>query len=225
MLAKVLDVIFGVGFLVFLLGFILLLAGRKPKNTGVPLNVDLAELPRLEVVPEGFERVSTEWLNEQREKLLESQRLLGEERERHKQEMVTVQSNAITEMQQYKASLDLEFAERKRSDAKITAARSRTALVAKIAEHLAPILPGFPYNFKECRWFGEIFDFLVFENLEAGPDSDINVVFVEVKTRRSGGRVTNPREKQLRAAIESGRVRYEIFIPDVSEAKQVEADG
>jgi predicted Holliday junction resolvase-like endonuclease len=170
-------------------------------------------------IPEGMVLVSEQTVDKLREDLAESQRMLGEERARHKAEMVAVQSEALNAMQEHRATLELEFAEKRRSEAKATAARSRTSLVAKIAEHLAPILPDFPYNFKECRWFGEIFDFLVFEGLEDGPDAEVNVVFVEVKTRRSGARVTNPREKQLKAAIEAGRVRYEIFVPDTNGAK------
>lgn len=119
--------------------------------------------------------------------------------------------------------LELQFAQRKREEARLTTARSRTALVAKIGEHFAPLLEGFPYNFKDCRHVGEIFDFLVFDGLEEGRIRKI--VFLEVKTKVSGGRVTNKRERMLRDAIRRGDVAYDVFVPDTNGAKAIETDG
>lgn len=150
--------------------------------------------------------------------LAEAQRLLGEERANHARNMEAVQERAATNMREYKAKLDLENAEQKRATARDTAARSRVALVAKISEHFAPLLAGFPYNFKDVRHVGELFDFLVFDGLEEGKIR--KVVFLEVKTRRSGGRVSNAREKLLRDAINDGRVAYEVYVPNVEEAKR-----
>jgi predicted Holliday junction resolvase-like endonuclease len=112
------------------------------------------------------------------------------------------------------AAIRQEYTERRRAENKASNARSRTALVAKIGEHLAPLFEGFKYNLKDVRHVGEIFDFLVFDGLEEGEIRQ--VVFLEVKTKRSGARVTNPREKMLRDAVENGRVSYDIYVPPVN---------
>jgi predicted Holliday junction resolvase-like endonuclease len=116
------------------------------------------------------------------------------------------------ELRDEKHRLELEWAEKKRTDRKVSNARSRSALVAKIAEHMAPMLAGFPYNPKDVRHIGELFDFLVLDGLEDGEIRQ--VVFLEVKTRASG-RVTNPREVMLRDAIEGGRVIYDVYVPKI----------
>lgn len=110
-------------------------------------------------------------------------------------------------------ALEKEYAEKKRAENKLSNQRSRVALVAKIAEHFAPLLEGFPYSFKECRHIGELVDYIVYDGLEEGEIR--NVIFLEVKSRRSGIRVSNPRERMLRDAIDSGRVKYEIFVPKI----------
>jgi len=113
--------------------------------------------------------------------------------------------------------LEAEFHERKGTDRAVSNLRSRAALLAKVQEHLGPLIPGFPYPLKEVRHVGEIFDFLVYDGLEAG--GEISIVFLEVKTSASGRtrRVTNPREKLLRDAIAAGRVRYEVWQPPTPE--------
>lgn len=153
-----------------------------------------------------------------REEVARLNRAIGEAESRHIAAMQAVQKSAADEVREHKAKLDLEHAQKKREEAKATAARSRTALVAKIAEHFAPLLAGFQYNFKDCRHVGELFDFLVFDGLEDGEIRDI--VFLEVKSRKSGTRVTNPRERLLKKAIEEGRVRYEVYVPPVEVAKR-----
>lgn len=117
-----------------------------------------------------------------------------------------------------KQRLRAEAAENKREAAKQTAARSRIALVAKIAEHMAPLLAGFPYNFKEVRHVGEVFDFLVYKGLENGEIEE--VIFLEVKSGPGGRR--NPRERALKRAVDAGRVRYEVFVPDTAGARDAD---
>lgn len=171
----------------------------------------------VKVAPEGFELVSAAQMAQYRAELAQAQQLLGEEKATHKADVAAVQSKALAEMQAYRQSIDAEYALQKRKDAEATAARSRTALVAKIAEHFAPLLANFEYNFKDARHIGELVDFIVYDGLEEGYIK--HVVFLEVKTRKSGTRVTNPRERLLKEAIDAGRVRYDVYIPPVDEAK------
>lgn len=210
-----------------LLAVLLIVTFRSERGARVQPEVGLPEgfeSPSASLeVPQGFVQVSQEVLDKLHQDIANLNAQIGEEKAIHRAKLVEVQSQAIADVTQARNDLQLEFAEKKSTAAKATAARSRTALVAKISEHIAPLLKGFPYNFKEARWFGEIFDFLVLEGLEDGYIR--NVVFVEVKTRRSGSRVTNPRERMLKDAIEGGRVRYEVFVPDVRDAKAANVDS
>jgi predicted Holliday junction resolvase-like endonuclease len=138
---------------------------------------------------------------------------LAELRGTHERELDFIGKEADRLVTEEKHRLELEWAETKRTYAKQSNQRSRTALVAKVAEHMSPYLPGFKYNPKDARHVGEIFDFLIFDGLEAG--GPITVVFLEVKSNNR--RVTNPREVRLREAIESGRVKYQVFVPNVTE--------
>jgi predicted Holliday junction resolvase-like endonuclease len=134
---------------------------------------------------------------------------LRDEHDADNHELEEAYANAAVE---FRHQLELQFERQKREDRKQSNARSRTSLVAKISEHMAPYFPGFPYNPKEVRHFGEVFDFIVYDGIEEGRIR--NIVFLEVKT--SGrGRVTNPREKLLREAIKAGRIKYEVFVPQM----------
>lgn len=122
----------------------------------------------------------------------------------------------------YRHDLEVEYVAKKRADARLTAERSRTALVAKVAEHMTPYLAGFPFNPKDARHWGEVFDFLVYVGLEESGGTHIDeVVFLEVKTRRTGPRVTNRRERALREVLKAGRVRYQVWVPDLNGAKEI----
>lgn len=200
---------------------ILFLRGRREAGTYVQDEVGLPEgfVPPSAALetPSGMVLLTQGDLDKLHADIAELNRQIGENQAAHRAEIVTVKSQAITDVHTARSEMELEFSQRKRSDAQATAARSRTALVAKIAEHFAPLLRGFPYNYKDARHVGEIFDFLVFDGLEDGEIKQ--VVFLEVKTKKSGARVTNPREKMLRDAIRAGRISYEVFVPDTGDAK------
>jgi predicted Holliday junction resolvase-like endonuclease len=133
------------------------------------------------------------------------------------QHMLELQAREKThqdEMVKYRHSLEVEWERHKRDDRAQSNARSRSALVAKIGEHFAPLLGGFPYNFKDARHIGELFDYLVFDGLEDGEIR--NIVFMEIKSGKTyQSRQLQPRERMVKSAIEAGHVRYEVFTPDV----------
>src|SRR5689334_9807425 len=64
----------------------------------------------------------------------------------------------------------------RRYDADIRKARSesvkqsRAVQLGGIASQIAPLLPGFPYDPKDCRWAGQPIDMIVFDGLETGGD-------------------------------------------------------
>lgn len=84
--------------------------------------------------------------------------------------------------------------------------RSLAVTVGKVSEQLVPYLPGFAYNPKDARFLGSPVDLVVFDGLDAGTLT--RVVFLEVKT---GGAALSQRERQVRDAIQGGRVTWSEF--------------
>jgi len=86
--------------------------------------------------------------------------------------------------------------------------RSHLTVSGKVQEHLAPLLPGFvdEFNPRDARFLGSPVDFVVFDGLDAGEVA--RVVFVEVKSGRSG---LSARERLVREAVEAGRVEWRLL--------------
>lgn len=107
------------------------------------------------------------------------------------------QREAHVSLEQWKFSSEAVI----RSDA---IGRSRAVIVGKVTEHLAPFMPDFKFNPKEARFIGSPIDLLVFDGLD---DGDLRqIYFVEVKTGASAA--LSARQRQIRDAILSGRVRW-----------------
>ena len=89
--------------------------------------------------------------------------------------------------------------------------RSRSVLCGQFSEQIAPFLPGFPCNPGDVRVVGKPVDFVAFPGCAEGGDIE-EIYFIEVK---SGQSKLSPREKQIKLAVEQGRVKYfEYRIPD-----------
>lgn len=89
--------------------------------------------------------------------------------------------------------------------------RSRAVLGGQFSEQIAPFLPGFPCNPGDVRFVGKPIDFVAFPGSAEGGDIE-EIYFIEVK---SGQSKLSPREKQIKLAVEQGRVKYlEYRIPD-----------
>jgi len=87
--------------------------------------------------------------------------------------------------------------------------RSQAVTAGKVAEQVAPFLPAFDWNPRDARFVGSPVDFIVFDGLD---DGDVRrVIFLEIKT---GGAGLNPRERQVREAVEGRRVEWrELRLP------------
>ena len=82
--------------------------------------------------------------------------------------------------------------------------RSKAVINGQMVEQIAPFLPNFPCNPADVRFVGKPIDFVAFPG--ASENKEIKeVVFIEVKT---GNSVLSPREKEIKDAIQQGRVRY-----------------
>lgn len=119
-------------------------------------------------------------------------------------------------------------ARHKWTDADLNAARhdsvnrSRSVVSGKVQEHLAPLCPEFleKFNPKDARFLGTPIDFVVFDGLDEGYVR--NVCFVEVKTGRA--RVSS-RERYVRAAVEAGKVSFQVMRLESAGAALPEASN
>ena len=85
--------------------------------------------------------------------------------------------------------------------------RSRAVLGGQMAEQLAPFLPDFPCNPADCRFVGKPLDFIAFPG--AAQNGRIEeILLIEVKT---GSSQLSQREKDIRDAVASGKVRYVVY--------------
>ena len=85
--------------------------------------------------------------------------------------------------------------------------QSRAVLGGLVAEQMAPLLPGFPFDPGDCRFVGKPVDFIVFKGMNEKNISE--VIFLEVKS--GTGRQLNEQEKKLREVIQSKKVSWAKF--------------
>ena len=81
--------------------------------------------------------------------------------------------------------------------------QSAATLKGQVGERFAPFVPGFKYQPADARFLGSPIDYIVFDGLAEGELR--TVAFVEVKT---GAVPLSPFQKQVKAAIEEGRVAW-----------------
>ena len=95
---------------------------------------------------------------------------------------------------------------------KESVSQSRNVLKGRIAEQMAPSLPGFAYLPADCRFLGNPIDYVVFNGYTEfvdsdGPEEDLEIVLLEIKQNSSQmSRV----QRAIRRAVEERRVRFEI---------------
>jgi len=83
-------------------------------------------------------------------------------------------------------------------------------LKGKIAEQMAPLLPGFlaKYNPADARFIGSPIDYLIFRNMSKDSDDIIEIVMLDVKT---GNAVLNPVQKKIEAAVAEKRIAFDVL--------------
>lgn len=92
---------------------------------------------------------------------------------------------------------------KQRSDA---VTRSRNVVLGHVNEKIAPLLPNFPYFYKDLVFLGKGVDYLVLDGLSKG---NLNkIVFLEIKT---GTSTLNRNEQMVRDCVTQKRVSYEIW--------------
>jgi predicted Holliday junction resolvase-like endonuclease len=90
--------------------------------------------------------------------------------------------------------------------------QAASTIRGKIAEQLAPLLPGFEYAPADAKFLGDPIDYVVFHGLNesrngGGDEGSIEVVLLDVK---SGGAQLGKYQRAIAEAVEQGRVRFRV---------------
>lgn len=84
--------------------------------------------------------------------------------------------------------------------------QSRHVVMWQVTEQLAPLLPDFPYHYKDAMFLGKGVDYVIFDGLYRGKLE--NIVFLEVKR---GVSQLNKNEKMIKDAVVAGKLRYDVW--------------
>ncbi len=90
--------------------------------------------------------------------------------------------------------------------------QSRAVLKGKMAEQVAPLLPGFAYWPADARFMGDPIDYIVFDGYSACKDNktdgqEIEIVILDIKHGKS---VLTREQRRIADAVMAGRVRFEV---------------
>jgi predicted Holliday junction resolvase-like endonuclease len=93
-----------------------------------------------------------------------------------------------------------------------TVSHSRAVLKGKMAEQVAPLLPGFNYWPADARFLGDPVDYVVFDGYSDCKDNntdgrDLEVVILDIKRGKS---VLTREQRRIADAVADGRVRFEV---------------
>ena len=84
--------------------------------------------------------------------------------------------------------------------------RSKHVIMWQVNEKIAPILPWFPYNYKDLVFIGKWIDYIVFDWLSTGYLKQI--VFLEIK---SGNSNLNKNELMIQECLNRKKVYYDVL--------------
>jgi predicted Holliday junction resolvase-like endonuclease len=90
--------------------------------------------------------------------------------------------------------------------------QSIEGIPARVLEQVAPVLPGFGLNPRDCRQLSNPIDYIAFDGL-----SDRGVVdslsFIDVKT---GDARLDPHQQLIKEALVAGRIEWLVYEEDIS---------
>jgi predicted Holliday junction resolvase-like endonuclease len=134
--------------------------------------------------------------------------------------VVLRQGRNLSREREVRASEASGFQEKIRLAREDSVVRSRVANLAKAAERVAPLLPGFDYDPADVQWVGGTVDFIVWHGLSRD-DAKVEVVLLDVKNGKAD---LNQRQRRIRNAVEEKRVRFDVFRPQLPEPELEAAD-
>lgn len=89
---------------------------------------------------------------------------------------------------------------------KLSVQQSKAVTLWYVSEKIAPLLPQFPYSYKDLVFLGKWVDYICFDWLAEWNVK--KVVFIEIKTWKSQ---LNKNEQEIKSAIDKGRVGRETM--------------
>jgi predicted Holliday junction resolvase-like endonuclease len=143
--------------------------------------------------------------------------------ERHEQQAKQSQARIIQTYERKIQKLRAEQQERIDDARQDSTKRSRAVLKGKMAEQIAPLLPGFDYWPADARFLGSPVDYIVFDGYARVRDritdgDGMEVIIIDIK--RGTARLSHS-QRQIARAVEEGRVRFEVVrILDDGEVKK-----
>ena len=87
--------------------------------------------------------------------------------------------------------------------------RSRAVSFGKTIEHYVPFMEDFPVKPGDVQFFGKPIDYIAFS--DRGSKKNCSVHFIEVKSGKSG---LNNHQKNIKTAIQEGRIHWHEFTVD-----------
>lgn len=109
----------------------------------------------------------------------------------------------------YEAELNKWIQEKEKQIREDAIKRSLSVTLGKVAERIAPIIASYEIGADptDFRYLGSPVDYVVFKGLAKGEVEE--VIFLEVKASEKGA--LSSREKEVKKAVESGKVRYVVY--------------
>lgn len=93
------------------------------------------------------------------------------------------------------------FWQKTKTHRKDAVAKSRAVTLGYVSEKIAPLLPEFPYNYKDLVFLGKGVDYIAFDGLSEG--NLRGIAFIEIKTGKSQ---LNRNEAMIKRVVDAGRV-------------------
>ncbi len=87
--------------------------------------------------------------------------------------------------------------------------QSRAVLKGKLAEQMAPLLPGFDYWPADARFLGEPIDYVIFDGYsqENTAQDELEIVILDIKKEQTP---LSQGQRRIARAVAAGRVRFEV---------------
>ena len=129
----------------------------------------------------------------------------GRKKQFEREELIQTYEQKINELNKMH-QLEIERARKESVD------QSRNTLKGKMAEQMAPLLPGFNFLPADSRFLGDPVDYVVFNGYTSlrdanGSADDLEVVILDIKQNTAA---LSPSQKAIARAVEEGRVRFDI---------------
>lgn len=98
------------------------------------------------------------------------------------------------------------FLQQRNSDRKLAIKQSKSTTLWYVSEKIAPLLPNFPYSYKDLVFLWKWVDYICFDGLSEGEVKQ--VVLIEIKTWKSQ---LNKNEAMIKTAIDKWKVSRETI--------------